>query len=452
MGFVNDDLIQFNNLAAPGVLTNALNWSTPHGAPPQDGTTALVTDPDSGHYGHTYLYSDDAAAWSEIIGGAAAVVEPLNQIVYGTGTGVDSSVGFTWNDGTETLAVGNANGIITTVSGFMVVQPATSFFGNALYLSAGAASFGTGGSVEITGTNGVGSSDGGSITLDAGNAPGSGFGGTINILAGTSGSGTSGAINLQTGGFTRLSIQGNGEFQLNGLPGTSGQVLTSNGSGTAPTWSTPITVTSPLTDPSDPQPGLIFWGYETGLFSQDRRTVSLLNPAFTWGSTAYPNVKATQLYNGPANLHFVDFSIQDNNGAGKTGYIGGGVDAEFGVGGGAAWNVYNAAAAERVSMGVGDTGAGLGLPHGLYIHHSSGDDGATSDENCIAVDYAATRIFQVARDEVAGKTKLRLADFDEHTGANTAGLGGSPTAANPAKWIRIRYDGVDYVLPLWPTV
>lgn len=108
---------------------------------------------------------------------------------------------------------------------------------------------GVGGSYSSTDGGAVG----GSLTLTAGNGgaghnTGSGGnGGSVVIAAGAKGGaqngewpGTDGTLQLKTGGSVQLQINGSGAWQVGGVTGTNGQVLTSNGSG-VPTWSNPAT-------------------------------------------------------------------------------------------------------------------------------------------------------------------------------------------------------------------
>lgn len=110
--------------------------------------------------------------------------------------------------------------------------------GNSVHLAGANGSVeGSGGSVFATAGNGVGTNrDGGAIVHTAGNATGSGIGGIISLVAGTSPSGVDGSIKITTNGLERLEILGNGGWEVGGSQGTSGYILTSNGSGTPPTW------------------------------------------------------------------------------------------------------------------------------------------------------------------------------------------------------------------------
>jgi hypothetical protein len=98
-----------------------------------------------------------------------------------------------------------------------------------------------GATVSIVGSAGVGTNrNGGGISLSTGAPTGSGAGGSITLATGGTGGATGGQFSLATGGINRLVIGGAGDWQIpSGTPGISGQVLTSNGTGTPPTWQTP---------------------------------------------------------------------------------------------------------------------------------------------------------------------------------------------------------------------
>jgi len=80
MGFVNDDLVQYNG----GIVTTAANWSTPSGSPPANGTTTFVTDPESVHYGNTYFYSTAGAEWVRIGGPEVLALNDLTDVTITT--------------------------------------------------------------------------------------------------------------------------------------------------------------------------------------------------------------------------------------------------------------------------------------------------------------------------------------------------------------------------------
>lgn len=106
---------------------------------------------------------------------------------------------------------------------------------------------GPGGALTLRGGNTFSNgAAGGAVTISGGNSSNSstsGAGGTVTISGGTAATGTQGGpIILQTGNTSlteRLRILSNGAWSVGtggAATGTSGQVLTSNGSGSAPTW------------------------------------------------------------------------------------------------------------------------------------------------------------------------------------------------------------------------
>jgi hypothetical protein len=192
---------------------------------------------------------------------AAGPSEPTNQIVYGTGSGTDSSADFLWNPSTNVMTVGSdaTPATITTpnsaisVAGITVnpgvgtgvgganldLAGGTGFNGGFLNLDAGAAngSGGAGGTARLRGGTPV-NGNGGQVELTAADGVGTNrSGGNVTITAGSrTGSGTAGVINLV--------IPATGALQVNSAAGTSGQALTSNGATTAPTWQTIVASTA----------------------------------------------------------------------------------------------------------------------------------------------------------------------------------------------------------------
>lgn len=98
----NHDLIEFTGT---GDGSSAASWSTPEGRSGlaaggteiTQGITVLVGDPDSQHYGHSYLYNAEDNAWVEI-GGPGYIVAGNNlsfsgttlNVVGGPGSGLDA--------------------------------------------------------------------------------------------------------------------------------------------------------------------------------------------------------------------------------------------------------------------------------------------------------------------------------------------------------------------------
>jgi len=143
-----------------------------------------------------------------------------NQVQYNANGILTGSAKFTWVDASGTLTLGGSGS-----SGNLVLGQA-----------------GTPGNITTT-NSGLQGAD---LTLTAGNstfqattAPGNVI---IKAGASTEPGGTAGYIRLATtpsdaGGYLdRLVITRVGEWKVGGLSGTSGQVLTSNGTGVAPTW------------------------------------------------------------------------------------------------------------------------------------------------------------------------------------------------------------------------
>lgn len=205
-----------------------------------------------------------------------ATSAPLDQVVYGTGPGVTSSNTLTYDSSINTLTVGASGPALITsdpgqsmrISGDTSVTLTTSTL-DRLTINAGGA-FAVGGN---TGTSGqVLTSQGNSgvpiwattITVSApldqivygtGSGVASSSGLTYNSSTDTLTVGLTGpalistgagqpldisadSITLTTATIDRVIINNTGSISINGTPGTAGQVLTSHGSGSTPTWST----------------------------------------------------------------------------------------------------------------------------------------------------------------------------------------------------------------------
>lgn len=255
------------------------------------------------------LYVRHSGTWNPLAGGS--VIEPLNQLVYGTGIGVDSSPDLTYDPvfGNFTLnpptQVGGIGGTAIIFAGdgdagggdiFMFAGDtnAPGFQGGAVQISAGnAPSGGVGGQVQITGgsATGVGFFSGGGINIQGGTGDGTGTGGPINITGGNSNNGSAGSITLTAGVATGLGANGNisfqtfggtyafsstGEFLINTLPGAIGEVLTSNGPGTPPSWQTP---SGGLSRPAYE----VVYGTGPSVTSNSLFTIDPTNGAYTFG-------------------------------------------------------------------------------------------------------------------------------------------------------------------------
>lgn len=107
----------------------------------------------------------------------------------------------------------------------------------------------------LTGTATLGlafGTSGGNIgfTATAGAATMSGVSANLTSSAGlvTIAAGGANILRFRTNGVTRLDIQGAGAWDIGGSVGAAGNVLTSNGPGTPPTWTAPAAATVAMTD------------------------------------------------------------------------------------------------------------------------------------------------------------------------------------------------------------
>jgi hypothetical protein len=160
---------------------------------------------------------------------------PFTSVQYNDNGALTGSAGLSFN-GTNTLVVGNGT------SGSLQFAGAGSIFSGgsiAMYAAGGVMSGDSGSDVYLFGgdANGAGGGLGGTASLIAGSST-TGGGGNANVSAGTgSNPGNGGLVTLSTNGLARLAITTTGAWVLGGsTAGNPGEVLTSNGSTSAPTW------------------------------------------------------------------------------------------------------------------------------------------------------------------------------------------------------------------------
>ena len=159
--------------------------------------------------------------------GLTAVPGSSGQLIFNSSSAYSATGRMSYN-GTDTLTVGSGD---TTFNIRGAIAPNNTSNGASVLIQAGqgATSYASQGVVS------------GNLTLAGGDANSGGFGGNITIRTGVSSAG-SGTLFLSTGAGTtaeRLRIIPAGAWGLGGANyGTSGQVLTSNGSSAAPTWTT----------------------------------------------------------------------------------------------------------------------------------------------------------------------------------------------------------------------
>ena len=193
-----------------------------------------------------------------------------------TATGTPSSTTYLRGDGTWSTPSSSATSALT--SGFVAYGISGTMSGSTALTFSGSPTNGSGAPTLVIGastntqaaTLQQNDNPGSTFTVRAGDSSGGGAGGTlvvraghgttntggqnggnVTIIAGSSVAGSKGYVSVTTGGTTvgggggteRLRIDQNGTWTLAGAAGTSGQVLTSQGSSSAPIWST-VSLTS----------------------------------------------------------------------------------------------------------------------------------------------------------------------------------------------------------------
>ena len=167
----------------------------------------------------------------------------------GAGNGIDSRSGDVILTGGNGNQPGARGGDVNLVGGGSSSN--SSYPGNTKVIG-GSSAYASGGTATIEGGTGITNQHGGDVIIKGG-TPGTVSaagqkGGDVVISGGPAGLGTFGVIYLNTAATERLRILASGAWSVGTggtATGTSGQVLTSTGGTTAPTWSTAQTVGSP---------------------------------------------------------------------------------------------------------------------------------------------------------------------------------------------------------------
>lgn len=125
----------------------------------------------------------------------------------------------------QALTLNGGNAITDTTPAVIVLQP-------------GGGVTGAGGGLIATSGNAVTSGAGAPIQFNAGNGAGTNQGGgPVTFGAGNStGSATSGIVSFSTHGVNRLTLLENGAWNVEGVAGSAGNVLSSGGPSTNPSW------------------------------------------------------------------------------------------------------------------------------------------------------------------------------------------------------------------------
>ncbi len=212
------------------------------------GTAGLQLNGSAGTSGQVLTSNGTGAAptWQAVPGGSLTAT----QVGYGSaGNVLTGTSNFTFTTGTNTLSIGVA-GATTTINGSDAstgTNPAASLTvraGNGSGFSTNA------GSTIVMGGSYLGSNNGsgGNLSLRGGDSTGgTGVGGNVIISGGTGTGNVGGYVSISTSSAAgqavteRLRFLANGAWSVgsNGTStGTTGQVLTSQGSAAAPVWST----------------------------------------------------------------------------------------------------------------------------------------------------------------------------------------------------------------------
>jgi len=158
------------------------------------------------------------------LGGGGGVAEPAGQVVFGTGAGVNSDPGFTFDAATGALQLSSTP---VAAPGTVILQGWQS------------TSLADGGAVTIQGGGNFAGGAAGNARVIGGNA-GAGNGGNVEITAGEGLVGPDGQIIFTTAGLLRFAMLANGGLSVGGSVGTALQALLSQGPGLPPVWGTAL--------------------------------------------------------------------------------------------------------------------------------------------------------------------------------------------------------------------
>jgi hypothetical protein len=191
-----------------------------------NGTAWSATSvPNCGDSTHALAYSTSTNLFScqSVTGSGGTPAGSDTQVQFNNSGAFGADADFTWTSATNVLTVGSV--------------------ANQASITAPTQGSGAGLGLTVTGSNSVTTGNGGSVVLKGGNAGTgtNGNGGNATVASGlANGAGANGVINFRLGTSTiNMTIDGDGSWDMAGTtPGTSGQVLTSNGSATAPSWQT----------------------------------------------------------------------------------------------------------------------------------------------------------------------------------------------------------------------
>ena len=194
----------------------------------------------------TGILKGNGTAISAAVASDFPVAGSNTQIQYNASGFLGASADFTFTPGsTPTLnlgsganakfVLGSSGGSIQTDSGGILLSGSSSGAGAGLFLDVST----IGSAVLEGGSNLSSSSAAGSLLLNGGSNS-TNFGTQITVQGAQVGS--NGQLSFNTGNVQRFAILGTGDWYVGASSGTTGQVLTSQGAGSAPLWSSAATV------------------------------------------------------------------------------------------------------------------------------------------------------------------------------------------------------------------
>lgn len=205
---------------------------------PASGTVALYAKADG------MLYSKDDAGVETVVTGGGGSSEPANQIVYGTGAGIDSDADLTYTNTSGQFWVNTINGFSGSVTS---ATP-----GTVVLFGGGFSGTGTGAGVGIVGGAGGNTGGaGGAVSIQGGGVGGGGAGGAVSLVGGTGNTGAGGAATVAGGNRVQGTDSGGAAFLLGGQGGGStgvgGAVTITSGAGA---FGGTVTISSGMTNTS----------------------------------------------------------------------------------------------------------------------------------------------------------------------------------------------------------
>ena len=403
------------------------------------------------------LYSYDGAAWKKtsadaVVGGSGITVvgnvvsnAGVTSIVAGTGITISGSIGAVTINATATpsslpaslIGFGSASNVLSGSSTFTwdntnnilrlggtgfnglpaLITPNGATYAGTFTIKGGYASSGTSGNLVLTGGDSVNYSPGGALSLVGGNGWSAGSGGPIVMST------SEGTTAVQT---ERFRITGNGAWSVGTAgtaTGTSGQVLTSTGSTTAPTWQTAVVATTSLSNITT---------------AGDGTTTAVIQGPQSTGTSGSLTIRSGLTSAGlGGNVSIYGYQSSAAAGAGGTAAIYGGAGgATSGAGGAAsiqAGNSYGSTVGSDVSI-IGGVQAGTGIAGNVLLR--GGVNGTGGVGGSVIIQTAVTGFSPIERFRVLNNGAWSVGTTGTATGTSgqvlTSNGNAAPTWSTPA--------------------